>query len=190
MGREALALGLAEALHDVLVHRAVEGSGASGCQNRGVRISAKADYAVRAAVTLAALDGDAPIKAERVAEAQDIPLNFLENILHQLKSAGVVTSHRGPEGGFRLARPATAITLADVIRSVEGPLASIRGSRPEQISYAGAAASLQEVWIALRASLRAVLENVTVADVAAGKLPDQVAMLSSDPAAWKAPAFE
>jgi Rrf2 family protein len=172
------------------VHGAVESSAGLGCQNRGVRISAKADYAVRAAVTLAALDADAPIKAERVASAQDIPLNFLENILHQLKSSGLVTSHRGPEGGFRLARPASEITVADVIRAVEGPLASVRGTRPEQVSYVGAAASLQEVWIALRASLRAVLENVTLADVAAGKLPDQVATLSSDPAAWKAPAFE
>ena len=101
-----------------------------------------------------------------------------------------MTSHRGPEGGFRLARPASEITVADVIRAVEGPLASVRGTRPEQVSYVGAAASLQEVWIALRASLRSVLENVTLADVAAGKLPDQVATLSSDPAAWKAPAFE
>jgi len=155
-----------------------------------VRISAKADYAVRAAVTLAALEGDAPVKAEPLAAAQDIPLNFLENILHQLKSSGLVTSHRGPDGGFRLARPAAAITLADVIRAVEGPLASVRGTRPEQVSYTGAAEPLQEVWIALRASLRAVLENVTLADVAAGKLPDQVATLSADPAAWKAPAFE
>ena len=155
-----------------------------------MRISAKADYAVRAAVTLAAFDGDAPIKAERIASAQEIPLNFLENILHQLKASGLVTSHRGPEGGFRLARPASEITVADVIRAVEGPLASVRGTRPEQVSYVGAAASLQEVWIALRASLRSVLENVTLADVAAGKLPDQVATLSSDPAAWKAPAFE
>jgi Rrf2 family protein len=172
------------------VHGVVEGSAGRGCQNRGVRISAKADYAVRAAVTLAALDGDAPVKAERVATAQDIPLNFLENILHQLKSSGLVTSHRGPDGGFRLARPAGDITLADVIRAVEGPLASVRGTRPEQVSYTGAAAPLQEVWIALRASLRAVLEHVTLADVAAGKLPDQVATLSADPAAWKAPAFE
>jgi Rrf2 family protein len=155
-----------------------------------VRISAKADYAVRAAVTLAALDGDAPVKAERLADAQEIPLNFLENILHQLKASGLVTSHRGPEGGFRLGRPANEITLADVIRAVEGPLASVRGTRPEQVSYTGAAESLQEVWIALRASLRAVLENVTLADVAAGKLPDQVSTLSADPAAWKPPGTE
>jgi len=141
-------------------------------------------------VELAGATGEKPVKAERIATAQDIPLNFLENILHQLKSSGLVTSHRGPDGGFRLARPAAAITLADVIRAVEGPLASVRGTRPEQVSYTGAAEPLQEVWIALRASLRAVLENVTLADVAAGKLPDQVATLSADPAAWKAPAFE
>jgi Rrf2 family protein len=155
-----------------------------------MRISAKVDYAVRAAITLAALDGDAPVKAERLATEQQIPLNFLENILHQLKSAGVVTSQRGPEGGFRLARPAAEVTLADVIRAVEGPLASVRGSRPEQVSYTGAAASLQDVWIALRASLRAVLERVTLADVAAGSLPREVAALAGDPDAWKAPAFE
>jgi Rrf2 family protein len=152
-----------------------------------MRISAKADYAVRAAVELAAAPDEKPVKAERIATAQDIPLNFLENILHQLKSSGLVTSHRGPDGGFRLARPAAAITLADVIRAVEGPLASVRGTRPEQVSYTGAAEPLQEVWIALRASLRAVLENVTLADVAAGKLPDQVSTLSADPAAWKPP---
>jgi Rrf2 family protein len=155
-----------------------------------VRISAKADYAVRAAVTLAADDSDAPVKAERLASEQDIPLNFLENILHQLKSSGIVTSHRGPEGGFRLARPAGEVTVADVIRAVEGPLASVRGSRPEQVSYSGAAAPLQEVWIALRANLRAVLEHVTLADVAAGKLPKEVQALTKDRAAWEAPAFE
>jgi Rrf2 family protein len=186
---EALALGLVEAL-DRIIHGVVEGSAGSGCQNRGVRISAKADYAVRAAVTLAALDGDAPVKAERVASEQDIPLNFLENILHQLKASGIVTSHRGPEGGFRLARPADVVTLADVIRAVDGPLASVRGSRPEQVSYTGAAEPLQEVWIALRANLRAVLEHVTLADVAAGKLPADVRALTKDRSAWEAPAFE
>jgi Rrf2 family protein len=155
-----------------------------------VRISAKADYAVRAAVTLAALEGDAPVKAERLASQQDIPLNFLENILHQLKSRGIVNSQRGPDGGFRLARPADEITLADIIRACDGPLASVRGERPENLSYEGAAKSLQEVWIALRANLRGVLEHVTLADVAAGKLPKQIVALTRDDAAWKAPAFE
>jgi Rrf2 family protein len=155
-----------------------------------VRISAKADYAVRAAVTLAALDGDAPVKAERLATEQGIPLNFLENILHQLKSRGLVTSQRGPEGGFKLARPASEISLADVIRACDGPLATVRGERPEQLAYDGAAKPLQEVWIALRANVRAVLERTSLADVAAAELPAQVAKLSSDPEAWKAPAFE
>jgi Rrf2 family protein len=154
-----------------------------------VRISAKADYAVRAAVTLAALDGDAPVKAERVATEQGIPLNFLENILHQLKSRGIVNSQRGPEGGFKLARPADEISVADIIRACDGPLASVRGERPEQLSYEGAAKSLQEVWIALRANLRAVLERVTLADIAAGELPKEIEALTRDEAAWKPPAF-
>jgi Rrf2 family protein len=155
-----------------------------------VRISAKADYAVRAAVTLAAHAGTSPVKAERLATEQGIPLNFLENILHQLKSRGLVVSQRGPEGGFKLGRPAAEITLADVVRACDGPLATVRGERPEQLAYDGAAKPLQEVWIALRANVRAVLEQVTLADVAAGELPAQVLKLTSDPDAWKAPAFE
>src|SRR5579875_2529294 len=107
-----------------------------------MRISAKADYAVRAAVELAATTDEKPVKAERIATAQDIPLNFLENILGELRHAGIVRSHRGAEGGFRLARPAEEITIADVIRAVEGPLASVRGGPPEQSSYDGASASL------------------------------------------------
>jgi Rrf2 family protein len=155
-----------------------------------VRISAKVDYAVRAAATLAAHNTDAPVKAERLATEQNIPLNFLENILHQLKASGIVTSHRGPEGGFRLGRPADEVSIADIIRAVEGPLASVRGTRPEQISYPGSTAALQEVWIAVRANLRAVLEEVTLAHIASGQLPRQVAELTTDPAAWKPPATE
>ena len=123
-----------------------------------MRISAKAEYAVRAAVELAAATGDKPVKAERLATAQEIPLNFLENILGELRHAGVVRSQRGAEGGFRLARPATEVTIADVIRAVDGPLASIRGGPPEGVTYDGSAASLPKVWIAVRASLRGVLE--------------------------------
>ena len=149
-----------------------------------MRISAKADYAVRAAVTLAALEGDAPVKAERLAAAQDIPLNFLENILHQLKSSGLVTSHRGPDGGFRLARPAAAITLADVIRAIDGPLAGVRDDAPEDVTYPGVAAPLRDVWVALRASMRTVLEAVTLADLAAGRLPAAVRRRLQDPGAW------
>src|SRR4030081_258226 len=135
-----------------------------------MRISARADYAVRAAVELAAATDEKPVKAERIATAQDIPLNFLENILGELRHAGIVRSHRGAEGGFRLAKPADQLTVADVIRAVEGPLASVRGGPPEDAHYAGAAASLPRVWIAVRANLRRVVEQVTVADVAASKL--------------------
>ena len=149
-----------------------------------MRISAKADYAVRAVVELAAVDDERPIKAERIASAQEIPLNFLENILGELRHAGIVRSHRGADGGFRLAKPADQVTVADVIRAVEGPLASVRGGPPEDAAYGGAAGTLPRVWIAVRASLRSVVEHVTVADVAAGKLPAQVDKLAKDPEAW------
>jgi Rrf2 family protein len=149
-----------------------------------MRISAKADYAVRAVVELAAAEGDKPVKAERVATAQEIPLNFLENILGELRHAGIVRSHRGAEGGFRLAKPATEVTVADVIRAVEGPLASVRGGPPEDAQYAGAATTLPRVWIAVRANLRRVVENVTIADIANSKLPRSVEKLTEDPGAW------
>ncbi len=149
-----------------------------------MRISAKADYAVRAAVELAAADSDKPVKAERLATAQRIPLNFLENILGELRHAGIVRSHRGAEGGFRLARPPAQLTVADVIRAVEGPLASVRGAPPEEASYNGAASPLPRVWIAVRANLRRVLEQVTIADIAAGQIPAEVDRLTEDPGAW------
>jgi Rrf2 family protein len=149
-----------------------------------VRISAKADYAVRAAVELATARDEKPVKAERIAAAQDIPLNFLENILGELRHAGIVRSHRGAEGGFRLAKPANAVSVADVIRAVEGPLASVRGGPPEDAAYGGAAASLPRVWIAVRANLRRVVEHVTLADVASGKLPSAIDKLAQDPEAW------
>jgi Rrf2 family protein len=149
-----------------------------------MRISAKVDYAVRAVVELAAADGDKPVKAERLATAQEIPLNFLENILGELRHAGIVRSHRGAEGGFRLAKPANEVTVADVIRAVEGPLASVRGGPPEDASYSGAATTLPRVWIAVRANLRRVVEQVTIADVANSKLPKSVEKLTEDPGAW------
>jgi Rrf2 family protein len=149
-----------------------------------VRVSAKADYAIRAAVELAAA-GDGPVKGERVAQAQQIPPNFLENILADLRNAGLVASRRGAEGGYWLARPADEITLADVIRAVDGPLANVRGIRSEQVAYQGSAARLREVWVAVRASLRAVLEHVTLADVARGELPAPVEALVADPDAWE-----
>jgi|SRR5579884_3609359 len=149
-----------------------------------MRISAKADYAVRAVVELAAAAGEKPVKAERIATTQSIPFNFLENILGELRHAGIVRSHRGADGGFRLARPANQITVADVIRAVEGPLASVRGAPPEESSYAGASETLLRVWIAVRANLRKVVEHVTVADVASSQLPKAIERLAEDPDAW------
>jgi len=148
-----------------------------------MRLSAKADYAIRAAVELAAA-GEGPIKGERIASAQDIPPKFLENILLDLKQGGLIASRRGAEGGYWLARPADEVSLADVIRAVEGPLANVRGARPEDLEYRGAAESLKQVFIAMRANLRAVLEEVTLADVAAGELPASVLALTDDPDAW------
>lgn len=149
-----------------------------------MRISAKTDYAVRAMAELAAREPEWPVKAERLAEAQGIPLNFLENILGQLRQAQFVTSRRGPEGGFLLARPAAEITLADVIRAIDGPLAGVGGERPQNLSYQGAAEPLRDVWVAVRASLRNVLEHVTLADLASGRVPHQVTALIADPDAW------
>jgi Rrf2 family protein len=148
-----------------------------------MRISAKADYAVRAALELAAA-GDGPVKGELIAEAQGIPLKFLENILQELRHAGLVRSQRGPEGGYRLGRPAAEIALGDVIRAVDGPLAAVRGERPESVDYAGPAAPLQRVWIAVRKSLRDVVEQVTLADLVSGGLPASVETLAEDPEAW------
>ena len=148
-----------------------------------MRVSAKADYAIRAAVELAAA-GEGPIKGERLAQAQEIPSNFLENILSDLRNAGIVASRRGADGGYWLARPAAEISLADVIRAVDGPLANVRGVRSEQVVYQGSAEPLRDVWIAVRACLRSVLENVTLADLARGELPESVRALAADPDAW------
>jgi len=148
-----------------------------------VHVSAKADYAVRAAVELAsAVPG--PMKAERIAQAQEIPLKFLENIMGDLRNAGLVRSQRGVEGGYWLARPADEISVAQVIRAVDGPLANVRGHRPEEVEYQGSSERLREVWVAVRASLRNVLETVTVADLARGDLPAVIEELAADPDAW------
>jgi Rrf2 family protein len=149
-----------------------------------VRISAKADYAIRAVVELAAVAATDPAKGEQLAAAQRIPLRFLLNILQDLKRAGIVESQRGSDGGYRLARPAHTIPLADIIRAVEGPLAQVGDARPEDLEYPGPAKALGEVWIAVRANLRAVLEEVTVADVSEGTLPRTVRDLLRDPEAW------
>jgi Rrf2 family protein len=148
-----------------------------------VRVSAKADYALRAAIELAAA-GDGPVKGERIAQAQEIPLKFLENILLELRHAGIVRSQRGVEGGYWLARPAEEVSLAEVIRVVEGPIANVRGVGPQDVEYGGAAGRLREVWIAVRASLRSVREETTIADLARGELPPAVEALARDPDAW------
>ena len=148
-----------------------------------MRVSAKADYAVRAMVELAAA-GEGPVKGERLAQAQEIPLNFLENIMTDLRNAGLARSRRGADGGYWLGRPPAEITLADVIRAVDGPLAAVRGVRPEALSFAGAAKPLGEVWIAVRASLRRVLEATTLADVVRGELPAEVRALAAPGEAW------
>ena len=149
-----------------------------------MRVSAKVDYALRAGAELAAAPSGVPQKGYRIARAQAIPLKFLENILLDLKHAGLVQSQRGVEGGYWLAKAPEQIVLAEVIRAVEGPIANVRGERPEQVEYAGAAEALREVWIAVRGNLRAVLETVTLADVAAGSLPDDVRRIAADPDAW------
>jgi Rrf2 family protein len=148
-----------------------------------MRVSAKADYAARAAAELATAT-DAPVKADRIAEAQDIPAKFLETILLELKHAGIVRSQRGPDGGYTLARPAEEISLADVIRAVDGPLANVRGDRPENMEYHGAAEPLTDVWIAVRAALRDILETTTLAHLRDGQLPSRVTELAEDPEAW------
>ena len=148
-----------------------------------MHVTAKADYAVRAALVLAAADGEL-VKADVVAAAQDIPRHFLDNILNDLRRASIVATQRGAEGGSRLARPAKDVTVADVMRAIGGPLAAVRDVRPELLGYEGPAERLPEVWIAVRASLRAVLERVTLADLAAGKLPKSVEKLTTDPDAW------
>jgi Rrf2 family protein len=151
-----------------------------------MRISAKADYAVRAALELAAARDGEPIKGEKLADSQEIPLQFLEHILLELKHARLVRARRGARGGYWLARPADQISLADVIRAVEGPLANIQDSAPEATHYPGAARHLRDVWIAVRANLRAVLEEITLAELTAGQLPKRVSELLDDPDAWRA----
>ena len=151
-----------------------------------MRISAKADYAVRAAAELAASSSEGrPVKGEQLAAAQGIPHKFLENILADLRQAGIVRTRRGAEGGYALTRDPSEIAVADVLRAVEGPLAAVQGTRPEGLRYRGAAARLPEVWVALRANLRAVLEHVSLADLAAGDLPESVATLTTTPDAWQ-----
>ena len=148
-----------------------------------MRVTAKAEYAVRAVMELAGGEGD-PVKRDTIVAAQAIPPKFLENILAELRHAGLVESQRGSEGGYWLSVPPEKITVADIMRAVEGPLASVRSSRPETLEYEGLAEPLQYVWVALRTAIRSVLETVTVADLISGKLPRHVVRMTEDPEAW------
>ncbi len=150
-----------------------------------MHISAKADYAMRVLLTLATVQDGLQVKADSLAQVNGLPAKFVENILVDLRRAGLVSSHRGSEGGYRLARPASDITAAEVMRALDGPLAEVRGLRPESAEYTGPAEHLRDVWVALRASLRIVLEQVTLADIASGQLPRPVVELCSDPDAWR-----
>ena len=151
-----------------------------------MRITAKADYAVRATIELAASKDNQPVKGEKLAKAQQIPLQFLEHILLDLKHHELVKAKRGVRGGYWLARAPEEITVAEVIRAVEGPLANIHDIPPEDTEYPGNAKRLRDVWVAVRANLRAVLENVSLADVRSGDLPPAVTRLLDDPGAWEA----
>jgi Rrf2 family protein len=146
-----------------------------------VRVSAKADYAVRAMIELAAATEGTPVKGEQLAEAQGIPIRFLENILGELRQQGLVQARRGSDGGYWLGREPREITVADVIRAVEGPLATVRGEGPEEIIYRGSAVPLQRVWVALQANIRDVLERVTLADLISGELPANVRERTAEP---------
>jgi Rrf2 family protein len=151
-----------------------------------MHVSAKVDYAMRALLVMVQEGGDASplIKGEYLASQQHIPARFLEGILRQLRQAGIVASQRGADGGYRLARTPREITVADVVRALDGPLADVRGDRPENADYEGAAEHLRDVWIATRAALRGVLDHVTLEDIASGDLPKTVTELTRDPSAW------
>ena len=150
-----------------------------------MHISAKADYAVRAMLVMAADTDGKPIKGETIAKSQGMPVKFVENTLVELRRTGLVASQRGTAGGFKLGKPANRITVADIVRAVDGPLAEVRGARPEVTNYEGPAEHLQDVWIAVRASLRSVLEHVTLADIVNDKIPRRIVKLTENPDAWK-----
>ena len=149
-----------------------------------MRITAKADYAVRAVAELAAA-GDRFVASREISTAQGIPQAFLRGILHDLTLAGIVESRRGTEGGHRLARAPAELTVAEVIRAIDGPIAGVAGHAPEDISPVGAAEVLPEVWVATRTALREVLETVTFAHVVSKRLPASVRRRAAAPDAWR-----
>lgn len=151
-----------------------------------MRVSAKSDYALRAVIELAASHDGEAINAEQLSRLQGIPHGFLQAILGDLRRDGILMSQRGQGGGWRLGRDATQITVADVIRSIDGPLVSVHGMRPEAVTYNDSAAALQSVWVAARSGLRSVLEHVTIRDLVTGELPASVAARVNDEGAWRA----
>lgn len=150
-----------------------------------MRVSAKADYALRALIELAVSADGTAISAEELGKRQEIPHGFLQAILADLRRTGIVLSQRGQSGGWRLARDPASVSVADVIRAVDGPLVSVYGLRPEAVQYAGSAGVLQHVWIAARRSLRDVFEQVSIAQLAAGDLPEAVTKRTEDEDAWQ-----
>lgn len=150
----------------------------------GVRVSVKADYAIRAVVELAAAYGGGSVAADTISELQNIPLKFLHNILADLKQSGIVASQRGAGGGFCLARDPDQVSLGDVLRVVDGPLARVGEYRPDQLAYSGHTAPLREVWVAVRVGIRDVLDEVTLGDIVRGTLPQVVGELLRRPDAW------
>ncbi|MGB7981880.1 MAG: Rrf2 family transcriptional regulator [Candidatus Nanopelagicales bacterium] len=150
-----------------------------------MQVSARVDYGTRALLELASRGPDQQVTAEELAGLQEISVKFLEGILTQLRRAGLIVSKRGADGGYRLARPAEQIAIADVLRALDGPIAAVRGLAPEDLAYPGAAQHLREVWVASRAALRGVLEHVSLADVVAGRMPAPVAALLTDPGVWE-----
>jgi Rrf2 family protein len=149
-----------------------------------VQVTARIDYALRACAELAAAFGEGPVKGEAISTAQGIPRNYLEAILVDLRRSGIVASQRGAEGGYWLKQAPTTITLADLVRAVDGPLANVRGELPDALEYPGAASHLTNVWVAVRAALRSVLEEITLDDLVTGNLPKHVKLLVDDPKAW------
>ena len=163
-------------------HGALVWPSGSGPTLPSVQVSAKVDYGVQALLVMA-VAGE-PMTADALATDQALPGKFLGVVLNDLRRAGIVANHRGRDPGYSLARPASQITIADVIRALEGPLAQVRGLRPEATTYQGAAQHLQEAWIAVRAGLRAVLEHITIEQVATGELSPEIAQLVSSPGSW------
>lgn len=150
-----------------------------------MRVSTKSDYALRALIELAAEEGDKAVTADELGRRQDIPHGFLQSILGDLRKAGILLAQRGQSGGWRMARPADGVTMADVIRAVDGPLVSVYGVRPESVSYNGRAEVLKPVWVAARDALREVLESVTIAQLASAELPESVVTRTESDEAWR-----